>query len=48
MEKLAQQGIKAAIIGKVVENGCTIVQKDGSTKAVSEPESDELYKVLKK
>ena len=48
VEKLAQQGIKAAIIGKVVENGCTIVQKDGSTKAVSEPESDELYKVLKK
>lgn len=47
VKKLERKGIRAAVIGSVTEKGCYLVRKDRSRVFVNEPESDELYKVLK-
>lgn len=47
VDKLEKQGIKAAVIGQIVKNECTLIQQDGKFSVISEPKSDELYKVLK-
>lgn len=44
VDKLKEEGINAAIIGRIIDNGKYII-KNGIKSIIEEPETDELYKV---
>jgi len=46
VDKLREQEIDAAVIGKIVKTGCFLIDSKNSKKTISQPESDDLYKVL--
>lgn len=45
-KRLKEEGIKATVIGEVVEEG-VLIEIDGETTEIAAPSSDELYKALR-
>lgn len=46
VDKLAQSGIEASVIGKITASGCKLIKRDSTVEEILQPESDELYKVI--
>lgn len=45
-ELLGKNGIKAAVIGKIIQKDRIIINQDGSSSTLEPPEADELFKVI--